>query len=296
MGLTNDKSQLLPSDEDLKFYQEHGWYISQKIISDEEIEEALKGCQKIHSGVRDYQLPVQLPIQINWTPEQNLDSFRCNDFIIQQSIEIRKLALNPLIGRIASYLSSSDQIRLFISSLLYKPPGEFDDSVKVGWHNDRAYWKTCTSLNMLTAWIPLHDCNDSMGTIMMIDGSHKWSNNPTLLELRQEKNFSTTKMESLERRLEATGFSIKKIPMNLKKGQVSFHHCLTFHGSYPNQSHLPRISVVLHLQDKSNKYQIAKNKNGKIFVNNLDELCRKLPDGIPDYSDPLFCPVLWEKK
>ena len=55
--------------------------------------------------------------------------------------------------------------------LLYKPVEPPNGKpANVGWHTDRGYWKTCTSANMLTAWIPFHDCDERMGTITMIEG------------------------------------------------------------------------------------------------------------------------------
>jgi len=44
----------------------------------------------------------------------------------------------------------------------------------VPWHFDAHYWASCTSQNMLTAFIPFHDCDEEMGTITMVDGSHEW--------------------------------------------------------------------------------------------------------------------------
>ena len=79
-----------------------------------------------------------------------------------------------------------------------------------------------------------------------------------------------------------------------EKGQVSFHHCLTFHGSPSNTSNQPRIAIAFHLQDRDNQYRIHRQKNGNVHVHNNDLVCRKLADGRPDYTDPVFCPVLWE--
>ena len=37
--------------------------------------------------------------------------------------------------------------------------------------------------------------------------------------------------------------------MNMEISQVSFHHCMTFHGSPPNRGSRNRVSLTVHLQD-----------------------------------------------
>lgn len=293
MKLTAEQQALLPSDEEVKFYQEHGWYITKQILSDEEMENALAGADEVYEGHRDARLPVDLDPRLYWTPDQEKDVLRANHYIVQQNLKFRNLAFNPLIGAIAARLSGSSQIRTFLSALFYKPPQNSGD-VQVGWHTDRAYWNTCTSDNMLTAWIPLHDCNAEMGTLVMIDGSHLWEENEIIDELRSGRTFSTKDLAALEVKLNAAGMPIKKIPMNLKRGQMSFHHCNLLHGSGPNRSDFPRQTLILHLQDKDNKYRVALKENGEKIVHHADKLCTNLADGTPDYSDPLIFPVLWE--
>jgi ectoine hydroxylase-related dioxygenase (phytanoyl-CoA dioxygenase family) len=84
----------------------------------------------------------------------------------------------------------------------------------------------------------------------------------------------------------------KVISMCLARGDVSFHHCRTIHGSGPNRSTTERLSLSVHLQDGDNAYQIDSAKDAKSHFN--DMLCRKI-DGQPDYSDPDICPVLWRE-
>ena len=57
-ALSDEQVALLPTEEDIAFYEEHGWYISKKVIADEVIEEAIAGSQRYYRGERDMQLPV----------------------------------------------------------------------------------------------------------------------------------------------------------------------------------------------------------------------------------------------
>jgi Phytanoyl-CoA dioxygenase (PhyH) len=284
---------LRPSATDLELYDEHGWWISPKLFSDEEIDAALEGAERHYAGHRDWTLPVAIKRYLDWTPDQGDQRLRMNDYIVLQNRTIGAIGLSPLIGQIAARLMRSKEARLFNSSLIYKPPQVEKDDIKVGWHTDRAYWQTSVSDRMLTAWIPLHDCPEEMGTITMIDGSHRWPSSPLVDELRAGRTFVSSDVDGLERRLDSLGLPLRKVPMELRKGQVSFHHPLTFHGSGVNRSDRPRVAVAVHIQDETNRYRKAYDAKKKLIVYNNDLLVRKLPNGEPDYSDPEICPVIW---
>lgn len=86
---------------------------------------------------------------------------------------IRQILSKPLIAAVAARLARTDQIRLWNSTLIYKPP-RLDDYNIVSWPFNKHYWQTCSSDEMLTAFIPFHDYGEEMGTITMVDGSHTW--------------------------------------------------------------------------------------------------------------------------
>ena len=148
---------------------------------------------------------------------------------------------------------------------------------------------------MLTAFIPLHHCDESMGTITMIDGSHRWNRSPDArLTAEHFAGQDNLRMEAiLERTAAHNHAEIRKIPMIIPKGHVSFHHCRTFHGSGANRSPMPRRAISLHLQDGENAYRAFRLADGGLATYNHDGLLRRTPRGTPDYSDPEFCPVIW---
>ena len=277
---------LLPTEEDVLFYEEHGWYISKKVLSDEIIDEAIRGSDRFYNGERDGQLPVDTGYS-NWKPEDGYDIVRNNEFVSLQNRELKKLVMQPIIGAIASRLARTNSIRLLDDQLVYKPPQDPDGKSAVGWHADRAYWSTCTSHNLLTAWIPFHDCDESIGPLVVLDGSHKWSN------IEDSRFFNNPNLEDMEQKFRDRGRKTVKVPMTLKKGQISFHHCWTIHGSLPNYSDLSRLAFAAHLQDEDNRYQPFWTKQGKKVLIADELMCRKLPNGNPDFSDPAVFPVLW---
>jgi ectoine hydroxylase-related dioxygenase (phytanoyl-CoA dioxygenase family) len=148
---------------------------------------------------------------------------------------------------------------------------------------------------MLTAWVALQDCDPMMGTVSMLDGSHRWPDTEAVRAVRYGRTFLGTALATLEERLERSGMLLNPVPLSLKTGQVSFHHCMTLHGSGPNRGDRPRIGLTAHLQDGANHYQRVLDKQGNLCGHANDRACRKLADGSPDYADPAVCPVLWKE-
>lgn len=289
-SLSDPQKTLLPTDQDVDFYQQHGWFISQPVISDAVIEQAVAGAERYYRGERDAVLPVSEGYS-DWQSKDGFDTIRNNEFVSLQSQSLRQLALQPIVGAIAAKLAGTRQIRLLDDQLVYKPPQDQTAQTSVGWHADRAYWATCTSDQLLTAWIPFHDCDIDMGPLVVIDGSHKWSG------LEHLRGFHQTDLTQLSAKLQQIGIdhSIKEIPLTLRKGQVSFHNCWTIHGSYPNLSQRTRLAIAVHLQDASNRYRPYKNDKGQAIHMFDEQLCRTLSNDDPDFSDPNVFPELWSE-
>lgn len=286
--LTENPTALLPTEEDVAFYEEHGYYVSGKILPDEIIDAAVAGAERHWNGDRDWPLPINSGFA-DWKPSDG-SGIRNSEYTALQNRDIRALVEYPLIGAIAARLARSPEIRLWDDQLVSKPPSPGEGGPVVGWHTDRAYWMTCTSEDMLTAWIPLHDCPVEMGPVIYIDGSHRWPGTETM------RHFNSPDLDSLhsslkggdERDLEST-----KRVIALEKGQMSFHHSRLIHGSDVNHGTFPRTSIALHMQDEKNRFRDFRNEAGELWHITNDELCRKDAAGKPDYTDPAVFPVLY---
>lgn len=287
--LSTEQYAQLPTEEEVEFYEHHGWYISQPIITEAIMAEAMAGVNRFYQGERDAVLPSQG--YSDWQLSDGDQIIRNNEFVSLQNRELRQLALQPMIGAIAARLARTEEVRLLDDQLVYKPPQDQTQLTSVGWHTDRAYWGNCTSDQLLTAWIPFQDCELNMGPLVVIDGSHKWSG------LDHFRGFGQSDLSVLTDQLQQYGITapIKEIPLTLRKGQVSFHHCWTIHGSYPNHSQRERLAIAVHLQDASNQYRPYRNDQGQDIHMFDEQLCRTLPNGDPDFSDPNIFPVLWSE-
>jgi hypothetical protein len=287
MPTTTPYTPLGLSTEDAAFYREHGWVTTSTVLPDSAIDEVLAGLEQHWSGHRDHALAGAGKSFVDWMPGDGAGT-RNNEYLSLQNRRVRELAWSPALGAIAASAAGTSEIRLFDDQIVYKP-GRQNGAV-VGWHVDGDYWGTCTSGNMLTAWVPLHDCPEEMGPLVVLDGSHRWSHKID----RSVLSFHSPDMEALKRHVEELGFEFKPITISLKRGQFSLHHCRAIHGSYPNRSDRPRIALAVHMQDDLNQYQTATKPDGRPVQLYNDVICRKTANGAPDYRDASVFPVLWK--
>lgn len=293
-ALTEQERALLPSDADVEWYAAHGWYLSKKLLTDEEADRLAAASDAFYAGARSRRLPRHPPTLAYWQPSDG-DVQRHHDYVHYESDGIAAILRKPLIGAVAARLAGAREIRVFQATMIYKPPRPDEPTNIVPWHFDRHYWQTCSSENMLTAFIPFHDCDESMGTLTMVDGSHRWK------EIGGDdsttRHFADRDRGDLERMLaenaEFNNADVVKCPMLIPKGHMSFHHCRTYHGSGANRSDRPRRAISLHLQDGDNRYRPVTLSDGTPLMYNHDHLVRRTPEGAPDYADPEYCPVLW---
>lgn len=292
---TAEELALLPSDEDVAFYAEHGWYLSKKLLTDSEVDTLLTASEAFYAGRRDRWLPARPPNLAYWQPSDG-DVQRHNDYIHYESAAIGQILRKPLIGAVAARLAGASSIRMFQSTLIYKPPRPNEPSNLVPWHFDSHYWATCTSGSMLTAFIPFHNCDEPMGTITMVDGSHTWKesggDDTTVRHFADRDRGDLDRL--LERNADYNNAELRKIPMLIERGRMSFHHCRIYHGSGPNRSGQPRRAISLHLQDGDNQHRGYSLSDGTPVRYNHDYLVRQTPEGTPDYADPEYCPIIWQ--
>jgi hypothetical protein len=109
----------------------------------------------------------------------------------------------------------------------------------VAWHQDYSYWTRTKPMAHLTCWIGLDDATTENGCVHYIPGSHRWSLLPkTVLAGGME---AIREILTPEQREQFQPYSCE-----LKAGEAVFHHPLTLHGSFANQSPRPRRAVVIN--------------------------------------------------
>lgn len=275
--LSDLEESLLPDSQDVQSYHNHGFWISPIIIPGEILDAAELGMRRFYEGDLD-STGVNPP---GWKPTPG-DGLRKDDYASLCVKQLADLVRYPMIGATAARLSGARGIRLWHDQLLYKPVNRPGTKANVGWHTDRQYWQCCTSTEMLTAWVAFHDVTPEGGSVGFFDGSHTWD--------ISNLDFFSQDLDGMESSARKQGFSVNIRPTTMKRGQVSFHHCRTVHGSGPNRSTEPRRSIAIHLQPTTNQPQV--NADGTIAQHHNNTVTRQV-DGLPDYADPRVCPLLW---
>lgn len=276
MNLSLDRDDLLPRPADVEFYQQNGYWIAPKVLSDDELE----ACRTHHARViaGEYETG-----RAPWWRDPGVGEPITRIVKIDNSYwsdaTMGRLALHPVIGAMAARLAGAEAIRLWHDQLLFKPP---DSGVvgNVGWHQDYHYWQCTTPAELLTAWIALDDVTVENGCMQVVPGSHRWGLLPV-------GDFFDRDLEGMKAKIEAaTGRPFEAVRCDLPAGSLSFHHCLTVHGSGPNTSLGPRRSLVAHLMPEGTRYRAGTPADGHMNVRLLAGR-----DGDP-YAGPYF-PTLY---
>lgn len=264
-------------------YWERGYWISPKLFDDAQIERLRAAHERLWAKQHDHEIPSQygVPNPDLATPvvRQFLNAFWVND-------EMRAAILSPVIGKIGARLMGVDSARLWHDQAIYKPgtAGQPTTNVgNVGWHQDYGYWQASSTTNMCTAWVALQDTDLSNGGMRTIVGSHKWG----LIE--ESDAFGVKDLEGLSAKFAAAHGRADEWPDEpciLKAGEASFHHSLCFHGSGPNPSAAPRLSVISHMMPGDTVYRA-----GRQWHPNLVFLGPRAYDGQPFVGD--YWPQLW---
>ena len=281
-----------PTPEDVAFFTEHGWYNTPQIFDEGAMSDVVAAVARFYEGERACTLPPAIRASSNWSPSDG-HVLRINEFIVQQCEGVARLAMAPVIGAVGSALLGVRGLRVFSSSLVSKPPLLTGPAGMVGWHADAAYWPTCSG-SLITAWIPLTDCDERMGTLLVIDGSHRWPDaDSEVRALRLGRSFRGDTIGRVWTSIAAVTDQPDIVAMNLRSGQIHFHDGRVLHGSALNRSGLTRSAIVVELQELDNSYRPAIDPhNGTRYVCNTDRVCREV-NGQPDYADPFYCPLVW---
>jgi ectoine hydroxylase-related dioxygenase (phytanoyl-CoA dioxygenase family) len=173
----------------------------------------------------------------------------------------RLLYLKPVIEALHQLTGEAD-LQVWHDQIQYKPPHHGGIN---NWHQDAPYWPIIKPETPVTAWIALDDVDESNGCMWMVPGSHKWGNHIKLIEANpQEKFFEIGKDFTPPKDAEINKVELR--PWPVKKGEVSFHHSMTWHGSHKNDSDRPRRAIAIHVMTGKAVYVASGQHPMKKFV------------------------------
>lgn len=146
-------------------------------------------------------------------------------------------SIRPLLG---------ENIQLQHSKLATKSPTKGMGAF--GWHQDIMYYPH-TNTSLLSVFVYLDDTTPENGCMSMVRGSHR------LGPLRHHDDNHVFVGVCAETHLWENNPG-KVVPISVRAGAISIHHCLALHGSPPNHSGRPRRGVVFSYR-AADAYQLG---------------------------------------
>ena len=118
------------------------------------------------------------------------------------------------------------------------------------WHQDHPLWPIIQPADLVSAWVALDDAVIENGCMWMVPGSHKWG-------IHQRYLSSTKDFKPFHKQPEMlpNNANVEAVPFEIKKGQVGYHHCLTWHGSPHNRSDMKRRAIAVHYMPGHTRYE-----------------------------------------
>src|SRR5215471_6088295 len=99
--LTEEERSLLPADSDVEFYAEHGWYLTKKLFTDDEVDELVEASERYYAGERSRRLPLWPPKLAYWDPSKG-DVQRHNDYVHYEHDDLFRILSKPIVGAVAA--------------------------------------------------------------------------------------------------------------------------------------------------------------------------------------------------
>ncbi len=213
------------TDERVAFFRENGYVRFDGVLSPEEVA-ALRDALERALGAREAFMR-DLAGEGETRILQMLNLWEHDDVF-------RAYSTSPRLARIAARLTGSPTIHLFHDQALIKPPGP---SAPSPWHQDQPYWPS-REPGMISCWMALDDVTIDRGAMQFIPGSHRWGtfdpvsfagDGPGLYDMISDEQRALW----------------NPVPVELKAGDCTWHHGLTFHYTRPNTTRQTRRAVVV---------------------------------------------------
>lgn len=244
------------SEAQIAQFHANGFLNGGKVLNDDEVE-ALRSevMRTIEERERtDIKQPV---LCRNLSRDENTPVWQIVN-IWMSSDPFHKLISHPKITAMMAQLTQVKELRIWHDQIQYKPAAVGGVNM---WHQDAPYWPIIAPMTEVTAWVALDDADLDNGCMSMVPGSNLWGNNIDFLHTL--KNF-----EDMPDTFDGRPIKVQVCPV--KKGEVHFHHALTWHGSSANTSGRPRRAIALHYMGDETCYVASGNHPMKQFVEVAD--------------------------
>ncbi len=238
------------NQDQVESFHRNGFLNGGSVLGDAEIAEFTEELERIvEQGKRGFKDDEPQPISF-----RDINALRTGDVkqpvwqivnIWEASDPFHRLIYHPSIVKAVSQLTGEPALSVWHDQIQYKPASYGGATT---WHQDAPLWPSIRPMTPVSAWIPVDDADAENGCMWMVPGSHRWGNQIAFLR-RQEKLTGLTEFAGLETFEPPATAEIKTVdpePWPVKRGEVSFHHSMAWHGSPVNHSSRPRRAIAIH--------------------------------------------------
>lgn len=240
------------SDEQIVAFKRDGYVNGGLALDDGEVEELRDELARVinDDGKEEVRQPVLL---------RNLS--RDDDHTVWQIVNIweasgayKSLTRNEKIVEEIAQLTGASVLKVWHDQIQYKPSETGGVNM---WHQDAPLWPIILPMTEVSAWVALDDVDESNGCMSMVPGSHQWGNQMDFIRELDSYEAMPDAFEDKE---------VKVIRRPVKKGEVHYHHALTWHGSHANTSDRPRRAIAIHYMTDETRFVASGEHVMKSFV------------------------------
>lgn len=208
--------------EELQSYDELGYHLTGKILSDQEIEAMRAEELRMRNHLSD---------KMDVTGRTSFISNVC-----RYSEPIRNISSNgshmPMIKSLIG-----ENIQLWFTQFVLKMPDLQGNKSEFPWHQDNGYGIVAPATNV-TMWVALDDATIENGCVWVVPGSHKQGLVPHV-----------RKSPSVFQLITKDDPAGQEIPVELKAGEAVIFSGLTLHRSKQNHTDKPRRAFFMEYAD-----------------------------------------------
>ncbi len=233
-ALSADPSRYRLSDEQIAFFEENGYLAGVRILTDEHVD----ALRDELVGLMDPSHPAN-GLFYEYNVNESADPSKVLFHALgawRITSGFHDILWNPAFTVPASQLLGGP-VRFWHDQLFCKPSRH---GGVVAWHQDYSYWTRTKPLAHLTCWIALDDSTVDNGCVHYVPGSHRWQLLP-ITGLAGDMEAIRTVLTDEQRE------QFRPVPIELRRGEASFHHALMVHGSYENRTDRPRRATVINV-------------------------------------------------
>ena len=224
------------SDEQVQFFEHNGYLTNIKLLEEDQVEQLREELLQIMDPSDEkHDLLYEFHSKESEDPDRvifhSLGHWRMTP-------GFHDILWNPAYVMAAYQLLGDKPVRFWHDQLFCKPAKH---GGVVAWHQDYSYWTRTSPMQHLTTWVGLDDSSLENGCLQYVPGSQNWG----LLD----KPSLTGDMKGLTRFIsdEQARALENPVPVEMPKGHGAFHHPLTVHGSFENNSDRPRRAFVINV-------------------------------------------------